>query len=179
MATKTNKTAAKKPNKRTTAPKKKLENPVDSNTKVGTVSDFKKSKYAVVMLPSGIAIQAKRISLSALFQEGEIPNALVPMVQDQLDKNTKKGKAPRPKQTATKEDARDMGEFLDQVACMTFVEPPLHPAPKPGEKRDDSILYADDVSITDKMFLMNWAFGGSPIPEKFLQQLDIDLAVVS
>jgi len=73
--------------------------------------------------------------------------------------------------------------LIDSIVMAAVVEPRVYPIPKPktvtdasgnevlvpAEPRDPELLYADDVDLDDKLFIMDWTIGGSADYRAFRQ----------
>lgn len=75
-------------------------------------------------------------------------------------------------------------DLIDRIVVGVVVEPKVHPIPvedpKTGEipEREDSCLYIDDVDLEDRMFIMNFAVGGSADWESFRSESAANVARV-
>ncbi len=68
--------------------------------------------------------------------------------------------------------------MYDAVLLHVVIEPHVLPVPPPEEARDPDGLYVDDVDLEDKVFLFNWAVGGTADVEAFRKEQADNLAVV-
>lgn len=50
---------------------------------------------------------------------------------------------------------------IDQIVLKTVLKPSLQIPPEDWEDREDGVVYLDTVGIEDKMFLVNFAVGGT------------------
>jgi hypothetical protein len=132
-------------------------------------------------LPSGNSAKVKAPGMQAFLAQGFIPNSLLDIVMKSLDKNSGKPQKTAAQQKA--EQAKQAVEFmssiandpqkladlvstLDKVWLECVVEPSTHPIPDP-DVRDEELLYVDEVDFDDKMFVFNFAVGGTRDLEKF------------
>jgi hypothetical protein len=116
--------------------------------------------------------------MQVFLNEGLIPNTLLPLVSDALSK----GKAPSQRQiadTMSMEKLRDMATLFDAVTVYCVVEPKVHPVPPNGEERDDELLYVDEIDFDDKVFIFQFAVGGTRDVEAFRKELSAYVAAVS
>jgi hypothetical protein len=60
--------------------------------------------------------------------------------------------------------------MIDKVVLHCVVEPKLSPAPEREEDRDADTLYVDEVDLDDRMFILNFALGGSRDLETFRER---------
>jgi hypothetical protein len=132
-------------------------------------------------LPSGLVVYARNPGgLQAFMAGGTIPNSLMPIVQDAL----KTGKMPNPEELMSTDGGFDpemlkaMGEMLDSVAVTVIKDPEVLPKPESEGDRLDTQLYADEIPMDDKQFLMQWVTGGTRDLETFRRQLESGLVGV-
>lgn len=59
---------------------------------------------------------------------------------------------------------------VDRVVCHCVLKPTVHMTPNDVTKRDSKKVYADQISIEDKMFIFNYAVGGTRDVERFRQE---------
>jgi hypothetical protein len=104
-----------------------------------------------------------------LAHKGLIPNALMTVIMDAI----KRGQEPRPEDILSdKIDITEMFSMMDNAIMQMAVEPvvlPLPVADDGGEvqDRDKEALYIDEIGEEDKMFIWNWATGGTTDLEQF------------
>lgn len=66
---------------------------------------------------------------------------------------------------------------MDQVVMSCVVAPEIHSVIDdagveiPDSERDDELIYVDSVDLNDRIFIMNWAFGGSKDLARFRREL--------
>jgi hypothetical protein len=165
---------------------------------VTTAAQYKKqvSKgQAEIELPSGATCTMKAPGMQAFITQGFIPNSLLGIVTEQLNKNA--GKPPSKQQTDEQAAVQFMEEIkgdptklddlmrgMDQVWLHCVIEPQTHPTPavdehgKEIEKRDPKLLYVDEVDFDDKMFVMQVAVGGTKDLERFRTGLSSNVDAV-
>lgn len=74
--------------------------------------------------------------------------------------------------------ANDSGSILnvlhvvDKVVCYVVVKPEVVMPPDDPDERSDDAVYVDMVDIEDKMFLFNFAVGGTRSLESFREERD-------
>ena len=137
-----------------------------------------------IPLPSGNTAKVRAPGMQAFLAQGFIPNSLLEIVMTALDKN-----AGKPQKTKAQREAEDKVQALqfmksiaddparladlmltlDRVWLECVVVPETLPADIPAEERDQEILYVDDVDFDDKMFVFQFAVGGTQDVEKFRQ----------
>lgn len=168
--------------------------------RLATPQDFKKKNSGQVLkLPSGATVKARRTSVRAFISEGNIPNALLPIVEEALSK----GQAADVAKIVGGKDGQvdlsmieEMYDMVNQVVCSVLLEPKAHPLPSeqdmsvwnqshpdeqvtnPEELRDDDLLYVDELEDEDKMFLFQWASGGTDDVAKFREEAKQQLVAV-
>jgi len=153
---------------------------------------WKKGKVEglLVRVPSGNTAKIRTPGMEVFLQNGVIPNALIPIVQ----KAMKSGKEPTDEELAEMLNADD-GKGLDNIidlaesvlvnCCIDPVVeiPPVDDAgeriPIGDPRRDENVLYADEVDFADKMFIFSVATGGTSNLERFREQSGLDVAMVS
>jgi hypothetical protein len=133
---------------------------------VSSIKDFKKRKQGVELtLPSGLIIKARRAELRSFLATGDVPNPLIPMIEEAINK----GRNVDVNEITGLNDGEfnldtvnDMYEMVDNVVMTSCVEPQVHPVPEDeDEDRDDDLLYIDEFEDEDKMFVFQWCIGGT------------------
>lgn len=173
------KTAAKRPAKKATS------SPTDAQldqlgVEVSDISAFKKKREGrLLQLPSGLVVRAMRVDLQTFIARGSVPNPLMTVVQEALAKGDK---ANIPEMVGLEDGSVDlemvneMMEIVDSVLVETVLAPKVHPLPAEGEEPNDELLYVNDVDPEDKMFIFQWAVGGTDDVERFREEAGADLA---
>lgn len=183
MSTTTKKTAAKK------APAKKAASRSGNPAKraeaaaASSAAEFKKRAAGRVLpLPSGLAVTAKRVDLQAFIGHGTVPNPLMEVVSEALEKGNKMDPSAMVEDETGKvdiEQVREMYEMVNTVVVASVVNPKVHPVPEDMDERDDDLLYVDEVEDEDKMFIFQWAIGGTDDIASFREQASADLVAVA
>ena len=132
-----------------------------------SVADFKKRKQGIVLtLPSGLSMTCRRVSIQDYIRtgSGDVYNPLLSIVGEALEKGsmidvnkalvTDDGGVEMDKLT-------DMYDMIEGMVVAMAVSPEVHPLPEEGEEKDDNLLYVNEVDDEDKMFLFQWAIGGT------------------
>lgn len=149
---------------------------------VTSASDWKKQTTAGIELevPSGNTCRVKRPDGMRLFMErGMVPNALMPLVEEAL--SGKKIDVAALAEEAIKDTnkVKEMIGMIDAVVVDTVIEPVVAPIPTDENgnvipwgdpRRDDSVLYVDEVDASDKQFIFNFAVGGTKDLESFREE---------
>jgi hypothetical protein len=145
-------------------------------------------------LPSDNVARVRQISPQAFLASGMIPDPLRPMIQKAI--NSKKGLPPSaPKEMMDNPELiAAAAEMFDRTLCYVMVEPEVVMPPTCTEcgeyantaqhergtpdyhrynegPRDSEVLYADQIDLTDKQFVFNWALGGTRQLETFRDQI--------
>ncbi len=201
MAGTTKKTTAKK-----TAVKKGAKVPADRQPKkaaprkttsappeISTAKSFKKSRGGVLELPSGHAVRARRIGLETFLEQGDVPNPLIPIVEEALEKG--RGADPRALMNADAENTIDMKMvndmllMMNNVVCKAVTEPTIHNVPLDDEGNkipigyrgddEDETVYVDEIDYEDKMFIYQWVMGGTDDIATFRKEAEEGLAALA
>ena len=150
--------------------------------KVSSLGDFKKKRGAVVTLPSGLSMRLSSPGMTAFLQSGMVPNSLMTVITEAISS----GKQPDMSNVdmANEEDLNAMLSMIDVVTCRCAVEPRVHPIPTPNEDdvvpdRDEELLYVDELDDYDKLFIFQWATGGTTDVERFRSELDEHVGALS
>jgi hypothetical protein len=148
--------------------------------KTASASDFKRRKQGRPLpLPSGLVVKARRVELAAFLRTGNIPNPLMEIVNEALEKgrNADVSKMIQDEEgTVDLKMVNEMYTMVDNIVVASIVEPQVHELPAEGEDRDDDLLYTDDVDDEDKMFIYQWATGGTDDVAQFRREAAADLA---
>ena len=124
-----------------------------------------------VTVPSGQLVLARRTSIQALIQFGllqdlDLLSSVV--VTDHLD--PKAGEGDQDKIMDLLKDPKkseSLFHMLDKVLCFVVVKPEIKMPPNDVTKREDGVIYADTVDLADKMFLFEYATGGTNDVSRF------------
>jgi hypothetical protein len=165
--------------------------------KRATAKTWKRNKGEDLTLPSGNVALVKRPGPAALLNGGVLPDTLMPIIQ----KAIKSGQGLRPEdEKDLMNDPQKLIEALetmDRLMVMVVVEPevafhkhqPINAVDaawvdipesrRNGEKCEcgathpgsDEIIYTDEVDMDDKMFIFNYAVGGTRDLERFRNEI--------
>ena len=135
-----------------------------------------------VQVPSGKWAQARRVALPTFVQRGMIPNSLMPMISKAINSGE------LDVQEAAKDlDAdmlQDIMSLYDVITVECVVQPKVKALPEKledrldPEQRSPDFLYVDEIDFEDKVFLFQWAVGGTSDVEAFRQEQDGAMGVV-
>jgi len=172
-----------------------------------SVSEWKgRSSGTAINLPSGNTAMCKRVKPEAFLQSGMIPDPLSGMISKAINEKTG---LPPSKMQEMGEDPKMLASTLlmmDRVLSFCVVKPsvimpppcsvcnryftgeggethtnatnPEYHAYQEGERRED-VLYTDEVDIQDKIFIFNWALGGTSDLMSFRDELQGTVDAVS
>lgn len=126
-------------------------------------------------LPSGQLVLARKPGLQQLMVEGVLHKMdnLTALVDK---KHIKKGKTGGPEAINVQsllEDQKSLANVLhtvDRVVCAVVLKPKVQMAPNDITRRVNGAIYTDTVGLEDKMFIFNWALGGSADIERFRRE---------
>lgn len=160
------------------APKSTATKAAAEDLQISSPSAFKKRREGrVIKLPSGMAVRARRVDIRTFISQGEVPNPLLPIVEEALNKGKKADVS-----LITGENGQldtdlidEMYQMVNNVVMEVVTEPKINPLPE-GVERDDELLYIDEVEDEDKMFLFQWAAGGTEDIATFRLEAEQDLA---
>lgn len=132
---------------------------------------WKSNKQGIeVTVPSGNVCLARRVGMEVFLQQGMIPNTLLPIVRAAMSS----GEAPDVSMESMDDGMlQDIISLVNAVCVYIVQEPVLRQVPPEGELRDDDVLYVDEVDLDDKMFLFNWAVGGTADAERFREESNV------
>lgn len=151
--------------------------------KTASISAFKQRKQGQMQeLPSGLFVKLRRVELQTMIMQGAVPNPLMEIVGEALEKGQKADIASMVGVEEGKIDldmVNDMYEMVNAVVVACFVEPEVLPLPEDEDDRDDELLYVDEIDDTDKMFIFQWASGGTSDLVQFRKEADADMAALA
>lgn len=137
-----------------------------------------KGEFHELTVPSGQDCLVRRPGVEALIELGLLDkvDGLTGLVDQKHIKRVKGEKT-----VDVESLAKDKGSLLaviktvNEIVVHVVVEPELHPIPVAGEDgtvpaRDLDLVYVDDVDLNDKMFIFQYAIGGSSDLEPFREQ---------
>jgi hypothetical protein len=134
-----------------------------------------------VLLPSGNVARLRRVGPAAILRSGIMPDSLMPII----NKAIKEGKGEKIEESLDIEDPETLTkitEGMDKALLEIVAEPAVayHLRPVngsdvweviPDSDRDiESFIYTDEVDMQDKMFIFNYAVGGTRDLESFREQ---------
>lgn len=153
-----------------------------------------------VLLPSGNVARCRQMAPTAFLTAGVIPDPLTGIVRDAIHTKKGLPPKKVEEIADDPEKLSSALEMFDRVLCHVIIEPPVKMPPacdvdtgdgECGEyantdvhktptrtghhqynegERDPNVLYADVVVMEDKMFLFQWAVGGTRDVQKFREE---------
>lgn len=171
MPSNTSKTSGD-PRKRTTTKKPvapRAGSSLSSDDKYAPSAWGSQSLYEDLTFPSGQVALVRRPGLEGLMKAGVLHqmDALTPL----LEKHKAKATGKRVKTSddvemmkeilADPKKMEDLTHLLDRVTCHCVVKPEIQMTPNDITRREQGVIYSDMVDLEDKMFLFNYAVGGS------------------
>lgn len=154
-----------------------------------------KKPAAVLTLPSGNVLRLKNPGIMEMAHNGVIPNSLMSLIMGSVQKGNEM-KAEEIFDSNV--DFGDLFAMMDSAIMLMAVEPEIHPVPvwededveaercradqvgKIAEaKKEDDVVYIDDVNEEDKMFIWQWATGGTADVEQFRRESANSMAALS
>lgn len=138
-----------------------------------------------ITVPSGQRCQVKRPGVEGLMIGGVLASvdtltAMVEVKHVKRAKAAQRGKRYDPEAEQAKalaemskdpEKLKTAIEMINQVTCFIVVQPHLEPVPEDGE-REKGVIYVDQVDLNDKLFLFQYAVGGTRDLERFRTEFD-------
>ena len=165
---------------RTTPPKPK----VSTTPTSASAWKAKSQEGTPLVVPSGNTCLVRAVGLQVFVRQGMIPNGLMPIVNDAI----KKGQVPTDQEFDLEDNPEmidEMMTLMDEVTVYCVVEPAVELVPVDDEGnalhyslRDPDTLYVDEVDFQDKVFIFQYAVGGTADLTKFRQELGQHLEAV-
>lgn len=154
-----------------------------------SVAAWKKNIGVELPLPSGNVAFVKRPGITTLLAEGVFPDSIVGVITEQINVRSGKAAPKKPQDRRRKVDGSDdsdanfMKEIsgdpeklrammiaVDKILALVCIQPPVVVHWKgedprtgriPASERSNDVVYTDEVDENDKMFVFNFAVGGS------------------
>lgn len=170
-----------------------------SKKEVTPAAEWKKpSKGVELEVPSGNVALVRPVGMQAFLQKGIVPNSLRDIAMEAIS-----GKKPAPQMKMdgmSPEKIEDMLTLFDSVTCYCVIEPKVTPVPMdtivhpaddkhdgfweetrviPVESRDPEKLYVDEVNLDDKIFIFQFACGGTRSVEQFREEFSLSMDALS
>lgn len=124
--------------------------------------------------PSGQLCQVRRPGVEGLVKAGVLHDldSLTAIVDGHV-KTAKGSKVPEINVASLMHDQKSLDNVLhvaDRVLCYTVVQPKIQMTPNDVTSRVSGVIYADMVDLEDKMFILNYAVGGTRDFERFRRE---------
>jgi len=162
--------------------------------KITSAQEWKKPKSMPLDLPSGNTALVKNPGMRAFLEADLLPNSLMPLVTEALERGKPPSREALQGKVQDLDMVQQMLQSIDDITIYCVVEPPVRSdrwtthdeVPKGyqiGEKipdtlRDEDLLYIDEVDDQDKMYIFNWAVGGTRDLERFREEYEESLAAI-
>jgi len=135
------------------------------------------SVFEDLQVPSGQMCLARRPGVQGLIEAGVLRDIdTLSSIVDQKHIKRVEGRADPEVdvQSLIKDEASLLSilDVVDKVLCYVVVEPEILAVPAEMDDREDGVIYTDMVDIEDKMYIFNFAVGGTRSLETFRQQRD-------
>jgi hypothetical protein len=142
------------------------------------ITDVMRDFLEDLTVPSGQLCQVRRPGVEGLVKAGVLNDmdSLSAIVDNKHIKRAK-GMKPTDVNIASLDQATmdSMFHVVDRIVCYVVVQPHIEMTPNDPTRRVSGVIYADMVDLTDKMFLVNYAVGGTRDLERFRGELDESL----
>ena len=133
-------------------------------------------------VPSGQLCLVRRPGTQGLIEAGILHNidSLTAIVNTKHVRRVK-GKEEIDVQSlmADPENVETLMHTIDRIVCYVVVKPDVHMSPNDVTLRDPDVIYADMIDLEDKMFIMNFAVGGTRDLERFRRELSESVGSVA
>lgn len=134
-----------------------------------------------VTLPSGNVCLARRPGPAEILQSGLMPDSLMPIINEAIRSGKGMPKDVEKDLLGDPQQLFELMEGMDKAIVAIVVEPPvlyhkeLSPEGKwvliPEDDRDtEAYIYTDEIDEEDKMFLFNFAVGGTRDLDQFRRE---------
>ncbi len=152
--------------------------------KVTSASEWKKANKGFELeVPSGNVALVRPVGMQAFLTKGMIPNSLRDIAMEAVKGNQLPKMKP---DDMSPEKIEDMLVLFDSVTCYCVLEPVVTPVPMdddgepiPPADRDPENLYVDEVNLDDKIFIFQFACGGTRDLESFRAQYSVSMDSLS
>jgi len=131
-------------------------------------------------MPSGQRALVRRPGIESLLKAGIIHDIdfLTGVVEEKHIKRVKGGR-PAPDVTQILADPAQLERLthvVDRVVCHVVVKPHVEMTPSDITRREAGVIYCDMIDLEDKLFIMNFAVGGTRDLERFRGELSESVA---
>lgn len=156
----------------------------NSGGRVANASAFKKNTNPIVRLPSGHNVRVKRLGMERFLTAGFLPDPLAKQVKKMISQREGRAENSDLLQNLSEKDLLAFLRAVDRIAVYCIQEPevrwherPVGPDSEgntptdsegtplyeevPEEERSETVVYTDELDMEDKMFIFQFAVGGS------------------
>lgn len=127
-----------------------------------------------LVVPSGQLCQVRRPGVEGLIQAGVL-NDLDSLTAIVDNKHVKRALGQKQIDASQlKIDGKMIENIMhvtDRIVCYVVVQPRIEMTPNDPTRRESGVIYADMVDLQDKMFILNYAVGGTRDLERFRGEL--------
>lgn len=134
-----------------------------------------------LVTPSGQLCQARRPGTEGLLREGILHELdyFTALATKKMPTDRKpKGTPPADPKIEVKALLKDKSKVenvlhtIDRVVQYCVVQPEIQMAPNDRTSRQPGVVYTDMIDLEDKIYIFNWAVGGTGSAQRFRGQLD-------
>lgn len=137
-----------------------------------------------IELPSGNFARLRNPGLQGFIKMGFIPNSLLGVIEKAI------GSAKQGKDTTgvsddemmellkDQERLNELFDLYDRVTVHCMADPAVQPVPEDEADRDDETLYVDYIDFEDKVFIFQFACGGTKDVESFRRQQEQNMGAL-
>ena len=144
----------------------------EQQAQVTDVATWKKkhSQGGLVDLPSGNKCRLRNPGMQAFLKMGFIPDSLTGLVTKALKTGKEADEAEILEALSDEQKMDELFDLYDRITIYCFVDPKVHEVPEDDEDREDDKLYVDEIDFEDKVFIFQWAVGGTRDLHRFREQ---------
>jgi hypothetical protein len=110
------------------------------------LSEWRKSRLQEIILPSGLTVTVRDVSMTDLMFSGKLPDSMLDMAQGAAEQ----GAQDLDLKSLVK-NGNDFNQLINELVKLCVIEPPI------AEMPDDEHLGINELNGDDKMFIFNWA----------------------
>lgn len=126
-----------------------------------------------LQVPSGQMCQVRRPGVQGLMNAGVLNSvdSLLGIVQNELIPQAEgKRKIDAKALLDNPEALAEIVHVADRIVTYVVMQPEIHMTPSDITNREAGLIYADMIDLEDKMFIMNFAVGGTRDLEQFRKE---------
>lgn len=126
--------------------------------------------FSDLEVPSGQTCLVRRPGVEGLMKAGVLQDLdSLSAIVDQKHIRRVQGK-PEVDTAALLKDGKSLENVIhvaERITCYVVVKPEVHMTPDDSTRREPGKIYADMIDLEDKMFILNYAVGGTRDLERF------------